>query len=744
MISIHVTLPGCEKRGSAIIVVLMVCLVLGIMVGAILNFQRGQAHLLSKSAKDYLALCAADAGLNCVLAEMRANPQFVTHGSIYIPLKGWTSPAKHRPFVVGETRGLELDHNGNGTYGGRVVLEKTRIIGDFRVRVRLLSAKNSLDTKTVDEAHRYFLLEAVGRVDDSHRKVTAILERFTPTSFLLYDGGILDTGAYGPYRLTPGVLRRGRLYGHEGLKIARRGMIDQGSDLLDMEKISTPGYLEIRQSTRLSFRNGQEGRLDSGNSSSKMDKFKTFPEERGGRVIGHFVLDGMRGAKSERLPPLNPNYWKEATRPKPTMLGPGSSFRGFSASKWRNPAKPQEAVYDLFFGWEYESKKEDMLLYSTVPLRIWGCPPWKALTIFCEKDVYIAGDFNQHPDFPQNYELGYKDYTSQPENGSEKNGCMILSQGRIWFDYSHPIQYLRNELVNLIDYEIAMRLGGKDLNPAALAAICYPPRFSTNSDPRQPMLALHFKGIASLFALPKEPPQVIPVTLAGLVMHSALKELREFLEPGKNAAESATRFGIKSLICREKVLAKIGAACYMTGFLTKGERNSVINDLLDQAEKEDRDEPNPNLGPWNVADRLFRLAVTHPKMGFRFPEMTVNALLVDSAELNARWDQGDHLDKVLPEIGNITSKEAICFPFVGSDTRMLLRHLGGRVHLRTQPSDVFLDGSAREDFFLVRRNQYDHSLVAGGGDYYPSYVPAGFAVINWQDDSCTREEFDSF
>jgi len=84
------------RRGQAILVVLMVCLVLGILAGAVLNFQRGQIHLLSKSARDYLALSVAEAGLHCVLAEMRADYQFVTHGNPYIPAEGWPSASENR------------------------------------------------------------------------------------------------------------------------------------------------------------------------------------------------------------------------------------------------------------------------------------------------------------------------------------------------------------------------------------------------------------------------------------------------------------------------------------------------------------------------------------------------------------------------------------------------------------------------------------------------------------------------
>lgn len=196
--------------------------------------------------------------------------------------------------------------------------------------------------------------------------------------------------------------------------------------------------------------------------------------------------------------PLNPLYFKNARKPAPDISSRCSSFKGFSESKWRNPAKPGEAVYDLFFGWEYQNKEDKVLLYSEVLLRVWGCL-WKSLTIFCEKDVYIAGDFNANPDNPQPH-LGFKDYTKERRNGTDKNGAMILSMGRIWFDYSNPMLFLRNEMTTVIDYDIAMALADEDINELVLAGVVFPfTALSTGPyDAVADGLALNFPAINSL------------------------------------------------------------------------------------------------------------------------------------------------------------------------------------------------------------------------------------------------------
>ncbi|HQG30008.1 MAG TPA: hypothetical protein PLY73_15750, partial [Candidatus Ozemobacteraceae bacterium] len=134
----------------------------------------------------------------------------------------------------------------------------------------------------------------------------------------------------------------------------------------------------------------------------------------------------------------------------------------------------------------------------------------------------------------------------------------------------------------------------------------------------------------------------------------------------------------------------------------------------------------------------------NPRTGFRMPEMTVNALLIDSAELNARWDSLDGTGKVTNELGNIDDGLMRCFRYAGDDTRVILRHHGGMIHLRNRKADVFLDGRLREDQPIVRRRSWDSTFVRGGGDYFPPYQPAAFNIITWHDETAALEEFKAF
>ncbi|MBU1105450.1 MAG: hypothetical protein KKB51_02185, partial [Candidatus Riflebacteria bacterium] len=550
-------------------------------------------------------------------------------------------------------------------------------------------------------------------------------------------------GGYGPFRVTPGEMKTGRLYGHEMLIFSQRGPFDRGADLVEMERISTPGYIRAESSVQVEFYNGKRGTIKSSNDSTDPDKFESFAEYKNGKLIDPFVQDGYHGARPQKLPPLNPAYYRNARRPTPTILRSGTNFKGFSESLWRNPANPSETVYDLFFGWEYENVDDKILLYSEVPLRIWGCPRWKSLTIFCEKDVFIAGDFNANPDNPQNYSFGFKDYSKEPRNGTDKNGVMVLSMGRIWFDYSNPMNFLRNEMQTLIDYDLAMALGGEDVNVVVLGGVVFPPRLSTGPyDKRLPMTALNFSEINSLFSMPKQPPEIIPITSAGIAMHPALGKLRDYLKSG-TPEENKNRFAIKSGLRRTAVYEGVGVRAYMTGTLLAGARDKIIDSIMDQAEKEMKEgEPDATLGPWNIADRMFQMAMKYPRTGFRMPEMTVNALLIDSSELNARWSMGNNATKVGNELGNIASPHMRSLPFIDKNSRFILRHMGSMIHLRTRPAKGYLDGSLRNDQSVVRRNVFDTTFVRGGGDYNPPYQMAGYTIISWKDETASHEDYE--
>ncbi len=797
-----------KKKGQALLAMLIICLFLGIISCTLLNIQSSQINLLSKSAKDYVALSVAESGLHCVLAEMKADYQFVTHGNPYIPADGWPSPSTRKYNYVGNSKLLKTNGKSNGVYEGTVDFPVLKLKGEFKVRMKLLKSKNSTASKSVDEAHRYFLLESYGKVGDSYRKISTVIEKIVPGNFLLYDGQVLDVGAYGPYRVTPGLMTGGRLYGHEMIVFSKKGALDATAELFNTEKIYTPGYIKAETRVGVEFLGGKKGEITPRNDSTDPDKFETF-QIKLGNSKDRFMLDGNHGAKPQLLPPLNPSYYREAKKPHPEILKAGSSFEGFKESKWRNPEKPGETVYDLFFGWDYQKENRDFLIYSEVPLRVWGCPKWKALTIFCEKDVYIAGDFNANPNSPQRYTAGYRSYEKKVMNGTDKNGCQIMSMGRIWFDYSNPMNFLRNEMEVVLDYDLACCLTTEEPSDIILKHTVWPARNTTGPlKGRLPFTMLNFTHINTIYNMPKEEAKSTAAIAALIGIHPSLSKLRQYLrKPGEadkpvSGAENAigseignvgnnggsgnseangpsepinrvqfadspggadgagiglgdaggsgdsdkqnVHFPIRNAWLKAYTVETIGVESYLAGVVPPITRDKIIKKILDEAEKEiDGDkEPDGSLGPWNIADRIFKLQIKHKDTGLRFPEMTVNAMLVDSAQLNAKWDFGNSQNKVNCELGNVQNALMRSFPWAkDKNTRMILRHHGSMIHLRNRKIKEPVKGTFRDDQPIIRQISFDQTYANGGGDYFPPYPIAGFTIINWQDEYSSEEEF---
>jgi len=106
-----------------------------------LGFNRDKFICFLKAPKTFWLLCVAEAGVHAVLAEMKADYQFVTHGNPYIPQKGWTNPAKHKHWLLGDVEGLKLDHSEKGVYTGRLTMSKTRITGYSKYELSWLGLK---------------------------------------------------------------------------------------------------------------------------------------------------------------------------------------------------------------------------------------------------------------------------------------------------------------------------------------------------------------------------------------------------------------------------------------------------------------------------------------------------------------------------------------------------------------------------------------------------------------------------
>jgi len=162
-----------------------------------------------------------------------------------------------------------------------------------------------------------------------------------------------------------------------------------------------------------------------------------------------------------------------------SVMGDGSNsddFGSYTENKLPKSLKPSD-----FNG----------VIYSEVPLVIWGNPD-RDLIIYSEQDIFIAGDFNQRQlagtlevtylggrpqPVRQNYKatkaIEYMDVdgkthaeineawrTSNPTyyQGVYWNNVDVISEQRIWNDYTDPRKFAKNEIIPLIRFEIYAEL----------------------------------------------------------------------------------------------------------------------------------------------------------------------------------------------------------------------------------------------------------------------------------------------
>lgn len=487
-----------RERGMAIPVVVAIIFVLGVLVMALSRFQRFQIRVTGASANDFAALMGAEAGLHCALAEMRLNQVWATH-QLEVDGDGeplWKNAVDRTLKLRPNVSGLRIDASGRGTYSGRV--GKDPFAAEFKVRVGQFQLEDDPDTPNVDESKRYWLVESMGRrVDptktmDRHACIRVVVNRSNFTEYVMFDGEKVSIGM-GSYfdRNAFNIFADGSIYGHQYVKL---GDIAGGTRqrFVNLKKIRSAGPILSWNDYQITFQTLDPASPVAFGPSNDSDGPGTY-EEGGGNI-----LDGDHGGAAT-VPAIDVDFYREQAR------SGGIDVSGL-ATKPRNMPSYTEAQQDaihLNFGHAgYESSELGLaaddentlkrgypsnfngLIYSSKPVVVWGNPD-RDVTIFCEEDVYIAGDFNTRRDARQNYKPGYRgfadvkyyDYQDDskvrfsdpadptaridegPDKGKEqRKSCAIITNKQCWRDHRYPARLFRNELKGLMKYELVKRL----------------------------------------------------------------------------------------------------------------------------------------------------------------------------------------------------------------------------------------------------------------------------------------------
>ncbi|HNV69560.1 MAG TPA: hypothetical protein PKO06_07690 [Candidatus Ozemobacteraceae bacterium] len=762
-----------SRRGMAYFVVMAFAVIMAMFLMLLGRMNSGAIQLLSKNARDHLAAMVAEAGLNCIIAELHVNNDYTTHGMYkWGGDAPWAKPIKDRPSALKAVRDLETFGVKEGVYRG-----KLQDAGEFKVKLAGTFGKDNPLTKTLKENQMYLVAEVVAAVraggkseEQSYRRVKALIEkRSVASEHLLFDGEMLDMGL-GPYVGAPNQLRRGRLYGYQWVTFNSAGGPDKGSEMFEMEKIETAGMIKAGVKAPVEFADKTSTSITAGNDSTS-GKFKTYDG---------YLLDGNTGGRPIKMAELpKDSYLAKAKRRKNTgglVIEAGKVPSTIPLSTWKNPYDEKTDYYDLNFGGyvvgqdepdadgDSQDEADDtnandppygsddpappgtlrgraLLIYSEVPLRIWGCPD-RSVTIFCEKDVVIAGDFNQNPDTMQDYpDTTYQTYKTPIQNGKRfhKVGAMILSMGRVMIDHSRPSLFLYNEMRAYLSWLIAMALHpvDKETEEEARKALC-------PADPKKR------GGIIGLGAIDPATNRPKPIyneiyflkeqtsVATGPLYMSHMADLIELFTPGNDARP---RFGIKNEVNRLRVIQEIDQACRGDGVITRDDFDRIVNLAWEFAVEEEAKEPSADQGAMGLARFLFDEAGKKPDDGLWPPEITVNAALVTSTRRHAKWTTGNAGPKVFDEIGNINVKSKKLVEYLKPPKFLIQRVFGSEIRLGSRAETWYLSGDYTGQGVL-RRRIWDKSLT--GGKYQPTALPFAFNIFSYSEEAISKKEYEAF
>lgn len=764
-----------NRSGSGYLIVLAFAGILLIFFMIFGTLKSGQQQLQSKDVRRFVTSTLGEGALNCIVSELNANRAFSTHR--YYREKGdeyWNSPVKSRETLLGDMGKIYISGVKNGIYHGG------SDFGEFKARIApMFSTRENAKTRTLLEAEMYTRAELVVKIgagwgikEETCRKITALIERRYPaTENVLFDGEMLDIGALGPFPGNTNQLRRGRLYGYNWITFNTAGGACRGSELYEMEKIESPGFIRALKDTRIGFADGSSLSLTSANDSIKMDKFD--PREG-------FIVDGANGAHPLKLTRLPRERIKAAAERYRKTYGLIITQGMLEYGKYTNPYDPSTKYVDLNFGdyralkssskrsgrpadeegsgsgeeddesgsdSDYSTASDDpeiirklrgdkVLIYSEVPLRVWGCPD-RTITIYCTEDIVVGGDFNQNPRTPQLYENDdYINYRFPLENGKDRHkiGAMLMSEGRVLIDVSRPTLFARNELKPYFLYALA-----KSLHPstpeieAEIKYILCP----LNPDNRKALIGLGELGVDGNF-IPRYG------TIAWLYNNkndnsggqyqANMEDLLAFFTPG---GADKPRFGIRDEKVRNDVIEYFKSAVRDVGDLTMTEQDRLFKMAWDQAAIEEDTAPDPNSGAMGLMMGLFEEARKDPSDGLFIPEITINAVLVSSTRRASRFCIGNSAEKVDDEIGNAGSNQYIRPPAF-----IIQRVYGGVIRLASKEPKYYLSG-AHTGANILRRRIWDRTNLYNT-TFRPLESPAVHNLLTFTEELISEKEYDDF
>ncbi|HNW35987.1 MAG TPA: hypothetical protein PKM25_13700, partial [Candidatus Ozemobacteraceae bacterium] len=232
--SLHIARRLKSRRtGSAILVALGLGFVLLIVVASLRTFSSYRIQNSITENRNLKALALAEAGVSLAMAELGLNSAFKTH-TIKIDAAAkqllWDAEENWKSSVANDGDFTFAQQNGSGKGSYQCTLGD----GLFRFRVGLVPYDDDPRTKNIDESKCFFKIDSMGRLGDTTRSVSCIVQRrFPGREFLMFDMQFLSIVYGEPGENNINKFSTGNLYGHNGVEI--------GQILLDGHNPCSPG-----------------------------------------------------------------------------------------------------------------------------------------------------------------------------------------------------------------------------------------------------------------------------------------------------------------------------------------------------------------------------------------------------------------------------------------------------------------------------------------------------------------------
>lgn len=500
-----------RRAGMVLPITLSVIFVITAFVLALYKFQSHRVWVTGVTVNDVSALAAAEAGIACALAEVRASRSFATHEIASVDARGiaqWGAALPWTPKVQSGP-GITLDGSG-GMYSGTV--GDAPYAARFKVKVGYLPDLSGTNASGGEGGSRYLYVEAMGlREDPGERsdrvtKVRVMVERVNFSEFLIYDGGYLTLGMgstqdQGNFN----IFADGRLYGHQWVHLGDISNNGTKQRFINLTSIRSAGKIKAQSNYQVHF---QAQRNFDGSVSSEPGFVVPLSSANDSYAASNVetaegrILDGDHGGG------LEPQSFNEDTFRNQTgaiLLAKSPIQR-----QWHShPEFDSMDFVEIDFGRAlYDGPGDDGnpeglavpypanfngIVFVDGNVSIWGAPD-RDLSIVATGNIIVSGDFNMKETFPQNYkpdfvsevsgeddsgavvsDSPYYTYvdaeklleddrtTRAPPDEATRMACALITQQRLWRDYTRPGRLLRNELVGLLAYDIA----GELLSPFA-------------------------------------------------------------------------------------------------------------------------------------------------------------------------------------------------------------------------------------------------------------------------------------